>query len=286
MKPKVCILKTDGTNCDTETAHAFRLVGGMAEIVHINSLKKGFDPVARKEVKLEDFEILAIPGGFSHGDYVQAGKILAYDLEHYLGEDVQQFLEEGKLLIGICNGFQVLVQAGYLPMMDGKKEHSSTLIFNESQRFEDRWVKLVSPPNRCIWTEGIESIDLPVAHGEGRFVTSSDIYGELFNHGMVVFQYAGIDGRPTMEHPANPNGSMHAIAGICDPTGRIFGLMPHPERYNNPKNHPLAHLQQILSKGDINREDPWVRERLQMVGELPEEGLGLKVFRNAVNYFR
>ncbi len=285
MKPKVCVLRTDGTNCDRETAYAFNLVGGDAEIVHINSLKKRYDPVKRGEVNLQDYQILALPGGFSHGDYIAAGKVLAEDLIDSLGDEISEFFIDDKLIIGICNGFQVLVKTGFLPMTK-RLEQNTTLTYNDSGRFEDRWVKLVSPKEykgNCVWTKGIESIDLPVAHGEGKFVTSTEIVKELFEKNLVVFQYADSNG-PTMNFPENPNGSIEAIAGICDPTGRIFGLMPHPERYNNAKNHNLFTLQDILNRDYVDKRNPLVAERLKRIG-IPENH-GLEIFRNGVNYFK
>jgi len=309
-KPKVCVLRTDGTNCDREAAYAFSLVGGDAEIVHINSLKKKYDPVTERKISLDDYHILALPGGFSHGDYIAAGKILAQDLMSHLGKDVEQFIKDGKLIIGICNGFQVLVKSGLLPMLDGNIEETAevqttTLTYNDSGRFECRWVRLMRPKemnhdevtdeiwytprkNKCIWTKGIDELYLPVAHGEGKFVASEEVIDRLVARNLIVFQYGGQKGAqrllPAAEFPENPNGSMDAIAGICDETGRIFGLMPHPERYNHPKNHYLATLQEVLSRPYVNRSNPDVIERLNIAGTLPKEGQGLKIFRNGIDY--
>ncbi len=286
MKPRVCVLRTDGTNCDRELAYSFNLVGGDAEIVHINSFLRE-DPIKRRRISLEEYHILAIPGGFSHGDYISAGKVFAKSLEDELGEQVQGFIDDGKLIIGICNGFQVLVKSGFLPMTSGKKEEqTTTLTYNSHSRFECRWVNLVSPPNKCVWTRGVDYIPLPVAHGEGMFVASEETIKELFEQGLVVYQYADKNGKPTMSFPENPNGSLDAIAGICDPTGRIFGLMPHPERYNHENNHPLSRLQSILQRDYIDESDPAVAERLKSVGELPVKGLGLAIFKNGVEYIR
>ncbi|MBM3233958.1 phosphoribosylformylglycinamidine synthase I [Candidatus Pacearchaeota archaeon] len=270
-KVKVCVSRTDGTNCDNETKHAFQLVGADAEIVHIKSLIKGYDPVLAKKVSLLDYDIWAIPGGFSHGDYIASGRVHAEDLKHFLGEQVNKFVASGKPIIGICNGFQVLVKYGLLPRFDTIEppKQTTTLTYNDSGKFECRWVHLAKPKQdgeKCIWTKGIERIDLPVAHGEGKFVAPDDLCKKLFLESQVVFQYVDNDGNPTQNHPENPNGSMYAIAGICDSSGLIFGLMPHPERYNHPLNHPLAQLQKAR-------------------GELPERGLGLKIFENGVKYF-
>ena len=284
LKPKVCVLKTEGINCDRETRYAFQLVGADAEIVHINSLIKGYNPVTKEKVALGDYHILALPGGFSHGDYVAAGKVFAQYLIEFLGEEVRDFISKGKPVIGICNGFQVEVKAGLLPNLDGEFKQTTTLTYNDNLTFQNRWVKLVSPENKCIWTRGIKNIDLPVAHGEGRFFCSEEHYRELLKRGLIVFQYADSDLRPTMQFPENPNKSMEAIAGICDPSGLIFGLMPHPERYNHPKNHHLATLQEILSRDYIDRGDSAVAERIKCAGVLPKEGSGLQIFRNGVEH--
>ena len=285
MKPKVCVLRTDGTNCDRETAYAFRLVGGDAEIVHINSLIKGYDPVEQRNVNLDEYHILALPGGFSYGDYIGAGKILAQTLTQFLREEIEDFIDKGKLIIGICNGFQVLVKSGLLPRLNGRTEQTTTLTYNKSNRFEDRWVRLISPENRSVWTKGIKYIDLPVAHGEGRFVADENIIKQLFDKGMIVFQYALNNNTPANgRFPENPNASIDDIAGICDETGRIFGLMPHPERYNNKNNHYLAPLQKILSRDYIDKSNPVIAERLRIIGEIPEKGAGLQIFKNGIDY--
>lgn len=281
MKPKVCVLRTDGTNCDTETAYAFNKVGGDAEIVHINSFKKGYDPIRQQGINLDQYHILAIPGGFSHGDYIAAGKVLALDLMQSLGEEIKAFIDSGKPVIGICNGFQVLVKSGLLP---GESYQRSTLTYNDSGNFECRWVKLISPENKCIWTKGVESLDVPVAHGEGKFVTDDDTLMELMMDGQLVYQYADTNGGLAHKFPDNPNGSYKSIAGICDPTGLVFGLMPHPERYNHPNNHHLASLQRILSRDYVDRDDPAVKKRLELAGEYPKEGKGLQIFRNGIDY--
>lgn len=269
---KVCVLRTDGTNCDRETKHTFELVGAEADIVHINSLIKKYDPAENREVNLKAYDILAIPGGFSYGDYIAAGRILASDLEHFLGNEINNFVKDGKPIIGICNGFQVLVKYGLLPQANGEITQEATLTYNDRKKFECRWVHLIKPKNnekrnndKCIWTKGIEAIDLPVAHGEGKFVAKQDLIDRLFEENLVVFQYADLEGKPTMDYPENPNGSISSIAGICDPSGRIFGLMPHPERYTKPENHYLATLQKTTNT-------------------LSKEGLGLQIFRNGVEY--
>lgn len=258
MKVRVLVLYGYGINCDFETQHGFELAGGQAERVHFNEFITG-------NRSLKDYQILAIPGGFSFGDDIGAGKVLAIKFNYYLRAQLQQFIKEGKLVIGICNGFQVLVKLGLLPGID--KDYSSqltTLSFNDSGRFEDRWVYLKVLNSNCIFTEGIEWLYLPVRHGEGKFLAKDDnTLTMLYKNKQVAMKYVNKEGKEKPGYPWNPNGSIDDIAGICDGTGRIFGLMPHPEGYLYRVNHPT-----------------WTRE------ELPEEGLGLKIFKNAVNYFK
>lgn len=286
MIPRVAILKTDGINCDAETKYAFEAVGAEPEITHINSLKKGYDPAKDKEMKLDDYHILAIPGGFSYGDYISAGKVLAYELKHTLGEKIEKFIADGKLVIGICNGFQVLAKSGFLPLEEGTIEQEVTLTYNNNNRFEDRWVNLISPENNSVWTKGLEKLQLPVAHGEGRFVAPTQTIDNLFEKGQIVYQYADVEWKPTSTFPQNPNGSLEAVAGISDSTGRVLGLMPHPERYNDPKNHYLATLQEILSRDYIDVSDPTIDRRVRKYGTIPQEAPGLQIFKNGVEYIK
>jgi phosphoribosylformylglycinamidine synthase len=233
-KPKVLVLRTAGTNCDKETAFAFALAGARPLTQHINQF------ITKRKI-LAEYDILAIPGGFSYGDDLAAGKILANELKYRLGEELSAFLASGKLVIGICNGFQVLVKAGILPgnlnkrpKSKGNPEQLATLSGNDSNKFEDRWVNLKPEKSRCIWTQGLkEAFCLPVAHGEGKFISKEKwVLGAIRNNNQVVLRYANSDARiASVDYPQNPNGSEDNIAGICDPTGRIFGLMPHPERH-------------------------------------------------------
>jgi phosphoribosylformylglycinamidine synthase I len=240
MKPRVLVLTGYGINCDYETEYAFnmRRVGGRAERVHVNDLIEG----TSDGKTLNKYDILAIPGGFSYGDDIAAGTVLANKLRYHLREQLQRFIDDGKLVIGICNGFQVL----------------------DSNKFEDRWVYLaVNPKSHCIFTKGIDRIYLPVRHGEGKLVASNaEALGRLHEQGHVVLQYVNEEGKLD-GYPYNPNGSQDGIAGLCDATGRIFGLMPHPEAYLFPTNHPR-----------------WTRERV------PREGMGVAIFRNAVEYVK
>lgn len=230
MKPRVCVLRTDGTNCDEETAYAFGKAGGQSELVHINQLRCG----ARR---LRSYQILAIPGGFSYGDDIASGKILAVELISYLREEIEEFIRRSTLVIGICNGFQVLVRTGLLPFRTVGTMHA-TLTTNDSGHFECRWVSMVAESSPCAFTRSIEGpIELQVAHGEGKFFAHSETLQRIENGSLVALRYAE-DGKMTQQYPANPNGSLNGIAGICDPTGRIFGLMPHPERFVELTQHP------------------------------------------------
>lgn len=270
-KPKVCILRTAGTNCDKETAFAFSKVGADTEFVHINNLVSG-------QKKLEEYEILAFSGGFSYGDDLGAGKVLANELKFKIREDILKFIKNGKLVIGICNGFQILVKAGLLPRVTETFEQEASLIINDSGKFEDRWVFLKSPafshPSatlgagqhsaKCIWTKNLpEIITLPVAHGEGKFITKDkEALERLKKNGQIVFQYCDDKGA-LGGYPYCPNGSIENIAGICDETGRIFGLMPHPERHIESLQNPSWTASKKILEGD-----------------------GLGIFKNGVEYVK
>jgi phosphoribosylformylglycinamidine synthase len=258
-KPKVCILRAAGTNCDRETGFAFLKIGADVEFVHINRLIEA-------KTSLSNYQILALPGGFTYGDDIAAGKILANELRFKLIDDLKRFIQEGKLIIGICNGFQILVKSGLLPGGDVLKQEAS-LIINDSGKFEDRWVYLTQGVERkaqkCIWTRNLpQIIYLPVAHGEGKFIVQDKkTLDRLRKNGQIVFQYSDEKGR-LAGYPYNPNGSVENIGGICDDTGRIFGLMPHPERHIDALQHPR-----------------WERKDSR-------EGDGLQIFINAVEYSR
>ncbi|MFO8101467.1 MAG: phosphoribosylformylglycinamidine synthase I [Dehalococcoidia bacterium] len=250
-KPKTLILRAPGTNCDEETAFAFQLAGASTELVHVNELVFG-----RKS--LSDYQILCIPGGFTYGDDISAGKILANEVRLKIGEQVREFTERGKLVLGICNGFQVMVKAGILPPLSEGGGQGLTLAPNDSGRFECRWSYLrASESSPCIFTRGSGIIYLPVAHGEGKVVAAP----EVWEHASVAVQYCDESGNIEAGYPHNPNGSEQNIAGICDKSGRIFALMPHPERHVMGTQHPR-----------------WTREGLR------ESGDGLKIFINAVNW--
>ena len=254
MAPKVLVLRTAGTNCDYETEYAFQLAGAETGLIHINQLIAG-------RTNLNGNHILAIPGGFSYGDDVAAGILLANEIKHKLGNLLRDFVDSGKLIIGICNGFQVLVRAGLLPRLKSQIAQEATLAMNTSAKFECRWVHLETQETPCAFTHGLKRrVYLPVAHAEGRFTAPSQILDQLESNRQVVFRYVSPDGG-SPPYPDNPNGSDLQIAGICDPTGRIFGMMPHPERFLTRFNHPR-----------------WTRE------SLPEKGDGFDIFQNAVAF--
>ena len=225
---KVIILRAPGTNCDAETAFAFRQAGAEATLVHVNRL-------IRHEERLADYQIMVIPGGFTYGDDIAAGKVLANELRLKLGEDIIRFIETGGLILGICNGLQVLVKAGFLPEPSNGGSPRLTLANNDSGKFECRWVHLeVNQASPCVFTKGVEHMYIPVAHGEGKVVADPEVLPEL----NVVVRYTDEHGNAEVGYPYNPNGSVDNIAGICDASGRIFALMPHPERHIRGTQHP------------------------------------------------
>jgi len=225
---RTLILRAPGTNCDAETAFAFQQAGAVTSLVHVGEL-------IRREQRLSDYQIVVIPGGFTYGDDISAGKVLANELRLKLGEDIERFIEGGGLILGICNGFQVLVKAGILPESLRAGKPLLTLVANDSGRFECRWVHLkVNRESPCIFTKGIERMYLPVAHAEGKVVADPEVLPQL----NIVLYYADENGNSKAGYPHNPNGSVANIAGICDASGRVFALMPHPERYIRGTQHP------------------------------------------------
>lgn len=254
---RAVVLRAAGINCDMETEYALELAGARAERVHINRL-------IEDKSALSDFQILVFPGGFSYGDDVAAGKILANQVVHHLYEPIKKFIDDGKLVLGICNGFQVLVKAGILPGFDSAKaQQDVTITYNDSGKFEDRWVYLAPQTERCVFIEAGRQIYLPIAHGEGKVVTKDDaIVGRLQADGHIAFKYVDADGKEG-DFPINPNGSVASIAGLTDTTGRVLGLMPHPERFIRPTQHPR-----------------WTR------GEVKADADGMTIFNNAVKYIR
>lgn len=267
-KVAALIVSGNGTNCERETTYACLAAGAdRADSVPIWDLMAG-------EVRLTDYNWLCLPGGFMDGDDLGAARAAANRYRHgkiagsdrRLWDDLQTFVEAGKLVLGICNGFQLLVKLGLLPRL-GDGGQTVTLSFNDSGRFEDRWVELVAnPQSPCVFTKGIQRLPLPVRHGEGKFLASApNLLDRLSSLELVPLRYADpVSGQPTERYPANPNGSPGGIAALCDPSGRLFGLMPHPECSLHRTHHPQ-----------------WTR-----LPQLPEEGLGLKIFRNAVEFLR
>ena len=251
-KPRALILRAPGTNCDAETAFAFEQVGAAAQVLHLNRLLENPQLAA-------EYQMLCIPGGFSYGDDISAGRVFGNQIRHHLTDVLQEFRAAGNLILGICNGFQVLMKSGLLDTDDATGPAAS-LCWNESGRYLDRWVNLKTSYNKCVFLAGVAELFLPIAHAEGRFVVrDEETLGRFEAAGQLALRYG--QGSAANE-PYNPNGSVADVAGICDASGRVFGLMPHPERCVDPTHHPQ-----------------WTR--------LPpiSEGAGLQLFRNAVSYF-
>ena len=234
--PRTLVLRTAGTNCDRETVLALEQAGSAVDVVHLHRLIE--DPE-----RLVRYAALVIPGGFSYGDDVAAGRVLGLELRHHLLPALRAFVERGGLVLGVCNGFQVLVDTGLLegPEPAARSERAYALHANASNRFECRWVTLRAEPCACAWLEGGETLPMPAAHGEGRFlVRDAAALERLRARGQIALRYAAAgDASAPAEYPDNPNGSVDGIAGICDPSGRVLGLMPHPERNISPFHHPL-----------------------------------------------
>jgi phosphoribosylformylglycinamidine synthase subunit PurQ / glutaminase len=260
-QPRVLILRAPGANCDEETQFAFAQAGGLPERLHINRLREN-------PKLLKSYQILVVPGGFAYGDDVAAGKILANQLKHFLGEQLREFRDKERLILGICNGFQVLLKAGLIIPPD-EEGPLATLAHNAHGKFEDRWIFMQATPGRCVFLKGYQRLHLPIAHGEGNFICRAAwILKGLEQSGQLVLRYCDAtgsrdSGSRILPFPINPNGSQGDVAGVCDASGRVLGLMPHPERHVLPTQHPQ-----------------WTRHGLA------PEGDGLRLFRNAVEYFR
>jgi len=263
------VIAGNGTNCEREVAAACRLAGAECDIVHIAELLTG-------RRRLDDYHFLNLAGGFLDGDDLGSAKAGANRLQHArvagssetLADQLQRFIAAGKLIMGVCNGFQLMVKMGLLPALGGDyRTQGATLTINDGGRFEDRWCELaVDPASPCIFTRGLDRLYFPVRHGEGRFVPAdAAVLAAIEAQHLVALRYCDpASGAPTMDYPWNPNGSVAAIAGLCDASGRLFGLMPHPEAYTHRTHHPR-----------------WTRQ-----AELPEEGMGLWLYRNAVEFIR
>jgi len=253
-KVRALVLRAAGINCDVETQYALELAGAEGDRVHVNRL------IEDKSL-LDAYQILVFPGGFSYGDDVAAGKILANQVVHHLSDPIRNFIDQGKLVLGICNGFQVLVKMGILPGGESLRQEEVTITYNDSGKFEDRWVYLVPQSDRCVFVEPERQIYLPIAHGEGKVVTKNDqVLERLRSEGFIAYKYVDANGQEG-PYPVNPNGSVESIAGLTDSTGRVLGLMPHPERFVRRTQHPH-----------------WSR-----LGEDLDPD-GVKLFRNAVKY--
>jgi phosphoribosylformylglycinamidine synthase len=261
-KPRAIILRAAGTNCDYETKYALEKAGAFVDLIHINQLLK-------EKGLLGLYQILVLPGGFTYGDDIAAGKVLANQLRHHLLDELMQFVDDGKLIIGICNGFQVLVKMGLLPRindiqysLNGYKQEF-TLTYNDSNKFEDRWVYLKASSNKSIFIDKDTILYIPVANAEGKFMAKNEEKLRMLGESeQIVFKYVDEDGSES-GYPWNPSGSMGNVAGVCDHTGRILGMMPHPERHVEPTQHPR-----------------WTREGLKA------EGDGIVIFRKAVDYVK
>ena len=252
---KAMVLRAAGINCDMETEHALELAGAKAQRVHINR-------IIEDKSALDEYQIVVFPGGFSYGDDVAAGKILANQVVYHLHDAMRKFVNDGKLVLGTCNGFQVLVKSGILPGGDfNRKQSDVTITYNDSGKFEDRWVYLAPQTEKCVFIEPGRQIYLPVAHGKGKVVTKDEATLErLKSEGHIAFKYVDENGEEG-PYPVNPNGSMESIAGLTDATGRVLGLMPHPERFVRPTQHPR-----------------WSRLQDRTAAD------GITMFKNAVKY--
>ncbi|MEC7839502.1 MAG: phosphoribosylformylglycinamidine synthase subunit PurQ [Chlamydiota bacterium] len=271
-KIKALIITGYGINCEKEMAMACKVAGAEPTIMHANEF------LSDAEI-LKKYQFLAFPGGFSFGDELGAGKAFANRLSYSrnsgrinLKEQLQQFVNEGKCIIGICNGFQLLVKLGMIPSHNSiEMTQSVSLAINDSRKFEARWAYHIVNDTPCVFTRGIKKLYLPIRHAEGKLVGRCDeTIDRLFENNQVVLQYSDVNGSPTMSYPENPNGSIRSIAGICDNTGRVFGMMAHPEAALYFTNHP--HWQRV-------REE--ARRKNQQV---PNEGEGYQLFRNAISY--
>ena len=253
---RALVLRSPGTNCDAETEFAFQQAGAVTSRVHINRLME-------HPSLIDDFQIVCFPGGFSYGDDIGAGRVLASQVGNFLFDTISRFRESGKLVLGICNGFQVLLKTGLLVPPD-TSGFPVTLTWNTNGRYTCRWVQLRRGNSNCVFLKNVETLYLPVAHAEGRFVARDGAsLTSLDESGQLALRYVNANGENgNVPYPANPNGSDDHIAGVCDPGGCVFGLMPHPERHMHPTQHPR-----------------WTREGLAEVAD------GMRIFRNAVEHF-
>jgi phosphoribosylformylglycinamidine synthase len=260
----VLIITGYGLNCEAESKYAWEMAGARPEFVHLSD-------VLAQPARLHEFAALMFIGGFSYGDHMTSGHVFALRFKHRLRGELDRFIGQGKLVLGVCNGFQIMVKLGLLPGLDGDYfTQKLSLMQNDCGTFQNFWIRLrFEPESPCVFTRGLKPVSLPIRHGEGKvFTLDSDLLQRLESLGCVACRYVDpAKGEPTQRFPHNPSGSLNAIAGLCDPSGRIFGLMPHPEAYLYPENHPQ-----------------WDFQKLR--GLLPEHGCGLALFRNAVEHLR
>lgn len=260
----VLIITGYGLNCEVESAYAWKLAGARPDLVHLSDL-------TAHPVRLRDYAALMFIGGFAYGDHMTSGHVFALRVKHRMSEELSRFIDQGKLVLGVCNGFQIMIKLGLLPGTGGERfSQKLALMQNDCGTFQNLWVRLAfEPKSPCVFTRGLETMPLPIRHGEGKIFTLDKVLlRRLEEEGCVACRYAHREtGLATQQYPHNPNGSLQAIAGLCDPTGRIFGLMPHPEAYLYPENHPQWDLQKVR-------------------GTLPQQGLGLQLFRNAVAHLQ
>ena len=260
----VLVITGYGLNCEAESGYAWELAGAKPELIHLSDL-------LAQPALLQNFAALMFGGGFAYGDHMTSGHVFASRARHRLSGELERFIAQGKLIMGVCNGFQIIVKLGLLPGLDGDYfTQKLSLIQNDCGTFQNFWVPLrFEPDSPCVFTRGLPPFSLPIRHGEGKlFTLDKALLRRLESSGCIPCRYADpVTGEATQKFPYNPNGSLNAIAGVCDPSGRIFGMMPHPEAYLYPENHP---------QWDLQRQN----------GTLPDHGLGLALFRNAVNHLK
>lgn len=260
----VLIITGYGLNCEDESRYAWEMAGANPRLVH-------FSDLLENPAQLHDFAALMFIGGFSYGDHMTSGHVFALRAKHRMSRDLETFIGQGKLIMGVCNGFQIMVKLGLLPGLDGDFFNQKLSVMqNDCGSFQNRWVHLrFEADSPCVFTRGLEPFPLPIRHGEGKvFTLDKKLLDRLESSGCIPCRYADPEtGEATQTFPYNPNGALHAIAGLCDPTGRIYGMMPHPEAYLYPENHPQWEIQ-------------------KRNGALPDQGLGLSIFRNAVDHLK